>query len=310
MFLSILTMILPIVVTFLFGVLAKKISLISVEGCQTLKTLVSKIMLPAVLFNAFLFADYSASSAVSIIVVFVAMLAVLGIGYLVRKAVPDRSKYFPFVFSSMECGSLGYPLIAMLYGLTGSGNMAIIDVGHTVFLFMLVVPIIQATEGEKPDALGIVKNALTSPTFDSMLFGILFGIIGVDTWLLSSPIYDTYSAVQSFLAAPTGMLILLTLGYDMSLRKDLMKPVLFTSVTRLITMWVMCAVSCLIIFNITPYDKGKLVAMILAYSLPASYAIPVFGKYEGHKDYIATTISVSTIFTLLVFVGLSAFAMM
>jgi hypothetical protein len=305
---AVIEMILPIVITFLIGVMTRKLRLINENGCATIKTIVSKIMLPVVLLNAFLFADYSLDTVVIIVVIFLAQLAIFGIGYLMKRVIPSHGKYLPFVFSTLECGTLGYPLIAMLYAARGTSDMAIIDVGHTVFLFLLAIPIMQATDGGSPDIKSILKNALTSPTFDAMLLGMALGMLGVDTILASSAAYGSYQAVVNFLTAPTGMLILITLGYDISLRKDLMGPVVFTSVSRLIVSAAFCALSSFIIFRFMPFSKETLVALMLAFALPASYAIPMFAKFEGHKDYVSTTISFSTLLTLLVFVGLTIYA--
>ena len=308
MFLSVVEMILPIVVTFLIGVMCRKLNLINEDGCATIKTLVSKIMLPTVLFNAFLFADYSKETVVIIIVIFVSQLIILGIGYLLRRLVPSRAKYFPFVFSTLECGTLGYPLIVMLTGAKGTSDMAIIDVGHTVFLFCIAVPLLQATDGGSVDPRSIFKNAITSPTFDAMLLGIPLGLLGVDTALMNSAAYGSYQSVVNFITAPTGMLIMITIGYGIELRKDLMKPVAFTSLTRLVTSAVFCVLGCLIIFHVMPFDKTTLVALLMAFALPTSYAIPLFAKFEGHKDYVSTTISFETIIYLLCFIGITIYA--
>ena len=308
MFSAVIEMILPIVITFLIGVMTRRRNLIDESGCAVIKTIVSRIMLPVVLLNAFLFADYSLDTVVIIIVIFASQLVIFGIGYLMKRVIPSRGKYLPFVFSTLECGSLGYPLIAMLYAAKGTSDMAIIDVGHTVFLFLIAIPIMQATDGGDPDIRSILKNALTSPTFDAMLIGIALGLLGVDTALAGSAAYGTYQAVISFLTAPTGMLILITLGYDMSLHRDLMGPVAFTSIARLAVSAAVCALSSLVIFRFMPFDKGTLTALMLAFSLPASYAIPMFAKFEGHKDYVSTTISFSTLLTLLTFVGLAVYA--
>ena len=308
MVISVLEMVLPIVITFSLGVMARKKALFDDNGCRTLKTIVSRILLPIVLLNAFLFADYSTETIIIIVVVLIAMIAVLGLAYLIRRFVPDRAKYFPFVFSTLECGSIGYPLINMLYGARGTSDMAIIDVGHTIFLFMIAIPILQIADTGSADVKKIMKDALTSATFLAMVVGIILGVLGVDTAIANSPYNGIYNAVISFLTAPTAMLILLSLGYDISLRDDLMKPVLFTSLSRLVTMAVFCAVSCPIIFHFMPYSKPTLVALMLAYSLPASFAIPAFGKFEGHKDYVSTTISFSTVLTLIIFVFLAIFA--
>lgn len=305
---SIVNMILPILITFVIGIMIRKLKLIDDNGCQAIKTIVSKIMLPVVLINAFMFADYSVGSIVIMLVVFFAMLAVFGTGYVVRRAIPDRAKYMPFLFSTLECGTLGYPLAAMLYGTAGTSDMAIIDVGHTVFLFMIAVPLLQSTDGSTPDFRGIVKNAFTSLTFDAMLIGILLGVTGISKQLAGSSIYGTYQSIIDFITAPTGMLILITLGYDMSLNGELLKSVLFTSVTRIVVMGAFCALSALVIFRFIPFDRKYLVVLMLAYSLPASYGIPMFAKFKGHTDYVSTTISFSTVLTLIAFIGLTVYA--
>ena len=308
MFNEVVKMIIPIVITFMLGVLIKNIKLMDQDGCNTLKRLISKIMLPVILLNAFMFADYNGGVMVTMVVVFVAMLIVFGAGFALSKMMPARAKYMPFLFTTLECGTLGYPLAAMLFGAHGTSHMAIIDVGHTIFLFLIAVPLLQSVDGGSADAKSIVKNAITSPTFDAMIIGILLGVTGVDTLLASSAVYDVYRSVVDFISAPTGMLILLTLGFDMSIKKELMKPVLFTSALRMIIMGVLCAVSCLIIFRFLPYTKEHLCILILAYMLPASYGLTTFARFDGHNDYVATTVSFSTILTFMAFVGLTVFA--
>ena len=106
------------------------------------------------------------------------------------------------------------------------------------------------------------------------------------------------------------MLIIVTLGFGISISPELMRPVLFTAFTRLATMAVFCAISSFVIFRFIPYSKETFVALMIAFSLPASYAIPIFGKFEGHKEYVSTTISFSTVLTLIVFIGLTIYAKM
>ncbi len=310
MLVSVLEMIVPIAIAFSLGVMMRKLKLMDDNGCATIKTLVSRVLLPVILLNAFLFADYSKDSMAVIIVFFIAMIAVLGIGFLMRRFIPERAKYFPFVFATIEGGTIGYPLLAMLYGTRGTSDMAIIDVAHTVFLFLIAIPIMQAADGNEPDFKKLLKNAVLSPTFLAMVIGIALGLIGLDTWMTGTPVYGIYQAVISFLTNPAGMLIIVTLGFGISISPEMLRPVLFTSLTRLATMAVFCALSSFVIFRFIPYSKETFVALMIAFSLPASYAIPMFGKFEGHKEYVATTISFSTVLTLIVFVGLTIFAKM
>ena len=307
MILSVIEMILPIAIAFSIGILMRKKNMMSDSGSAAIKTIVSKFMLPVILLNAFMFADYSKDSMAVIIVFFLAVLAEFGLGFLMRRFIPDRAKYFPFVFATIEGGTIGYPLLAMLYGTRGTSDMAIIDVAHTVFLFLIVIPILQSVDGSDGDFRKILKNAVLSPTFLAMVIGIILGLLDVDKLISNSPVNSIYQSTVSFLSNPAGLLILITLGFDLSLREDLRKSVLFTIFTRFAAMWAFCAVSCLIIFRFIPYSKETMVALILAFSLPGSYAIPMFGKFEGHRDYVSTSISFSTLVTLLVFVGLTVY---
>ena len=307
MILSVIEMILPIAIAFSIGILMRRKNMMSDSGSAAIKTIVSKFMLPVILLNAFMFADYSKDSMAIIIVFFLAVLAEFGLGFLMRRFIPDRAKYFPFVFATIEGGTIGYPLLAMLYGTRGTSDMAIIDVAHTVFLFLIVIPILQSVDGSDGDFRKILKNAVLSPTFLAMVIGIVLGLLDVDKLISNSPVNSIYQSTVSFLSNPAGLLILITLGYDLSLREDLRKSVLFTIFTRFAAMWAFCALSCLIIFRFIPYSKETMVALILAFSLPGSYAIPMFGKFEGHRDYVSTSISFSTLVTLLVFVGLTVY---
>ena len=304
---SVIEMILPLAIAFSIGILMRKQNLMNDNGSAAIKTIVSKFMLPVILLNAFMFADYSKDSLAIIIVFFLAVLAEFGIGFLLRRFISERAKYFPFVFATIEGGTIGYPLLAMLYGTRGTSDMAIIDVAHTVFLFLIVIPILQVVDGSDADFRKILKNAALSPTFIAMVLGIALGLLGLDTRISNSSFNNIYRTTVSFLSDPAGLLILITLGYDLSLRADLRRSVLFTIITRFAAMWAFCAVSCLIIFRFIPYSKETMVALILAFSLPGSYAIPMFGKFEGHRDYVSTAISFSTLVTLLVFVGLTVY---
>lgn len=190
MLIDVTKMIIPIIITFALGIFIRKAKIMDQAGCSTIKRLVSKIMLPVVLLNAFLFADYQGSTLIIMAVVFVSMLIILGAGSLLSRMMPERAKYMPFLFTTLECGTLGYPLAAMLLGTLGTSHLAIIDVGHTIFLFFIAVPLLQTVDKGTSNLKDVLKNAVCSPTFDAMLIGIILGILGVDDLLSSSAVYD------------------------------------------------------------------------------------------------------------------------
>ena len=55
MILSVIEMILPIAIAFTIGIIIRKNNLMDNNGSAAIKTIVSKFLLPVILFNAFLF---------------------------------------------------------------------------------------------------------------------------------------------------------------------------------------------------------------------------------------------------------------
>lgn len=103
-------------------------------------------------------------------------------------------------------------------------------------------------------------------------------------------------------------MILIIVGYELSMRRDLIIPVVKTLIFRTIVMGaLLCAVS-LIVFRVVPFDKQLFMALILLFSLPAPFVIPLYADVESEGIYISNTLSMGTLITILVFVGLSVYA--
>ncbi|MDD6348019.1 MAG: hypothetical protein PUA52_08475 [Lachnospiraceae bacterium] len=297
-----LKMILPIVIAFCLGILCRRRRLISGEGCQTLKTIVSRLMLPVLLLNAFMFAEYSADSVILIVTLLLANILIMVIGWLAGHRMGEKGRYLPFLLSTMECGSIGYPLVTMLFSATGSMQLAILDVGITIFNFMIAIPLLQMADGKSPDVRGLLKSALLSPTMIAMLAGIVLGLLRVDELLAAqAPLYGIYSGIVSFITAPIGLLILITLGYDMSLRRDLLGRVMAVTACRTALMAAVGALSLFVITRLTTLRPEMLYTVILSFTLPPAFGIVMFADFEGQRDFVSTSISLMTLITLALF---------
>jgi malate permease and related proteins len=67
--------------------------------------------------------------------------------------------------------------------------------------------------------------------------------------------------------------------------------------------------SALLIFAIIPFEKELFVAMLLAYTLPAPFIIPLYATDNAHKAYISTTLSIQTLVSLALFIGIAAYTL-
>jgi len=214
MVVDILKLILPIVAMLLIGMGAKKWNWFRPEGAQAFRSIVGKVMLPAVLLDAFIFADYSTDILIIGGMVLLWMLLALGAGFLVRGLMKKHGTYLPFLVTADEVGMLGYSLISLLFGTAGVASMALCDLGHTFFVFAIAVPLLQTFTGQKTSLKSVLKSILNSYPFDAMMIGIILGLCGVGRLIDANPSVSViYHAMIDMISGPTTALILISLGY-------------------------------------------------------------------------------------------------
>jgi predicted permease len=306
MFLQIVNLILPIAVSLALGMIGRQRGWFGTEGINAFKNIVCKVMLPLVLFNAMFTAEYSVSALFTVAGCFLGLCLALAIGFGLRRVFPQFGKYMPFMISTCESGMIGYPLIAMLFGTLGMQRFAMADLPQTVFFFTIAASLLQVEDGLKPSASSLLKNIFTAPPFVGMLCGMIPGLLNLDARFSQTALWETYTSLIDFLTGPTTVLILLFLGYSLSFRKELLKPVAVTSLLRFLVMGTVGALVAFIVFRFVPYDRVLLFSILLLFLLPPSFAVPMFSKLEGYEEYISTTISFCTIITLLIFIVMAA----
>lgn len=309
MTLQLIKMILPIILTLGLGFLSRKRQWINADGAAALRTIVSKITLPAVLLNAFIFTDYSGDFLLVGGITFVWLCLSLGVGFLLKRFIPKYGKYMPFLVSGDEVGMLGYALMMLLFPKDGSRNMSFFDLGHMVFVFGLMIPLIQVIDGGKPDVKSIIRSIFSSLPLDAMLLGIILGLLGCGRYLQSGPVGEVYQTVSDFLTGPTTFMILIAIGYELSFKKEVMGAVVRTYAIRLLAMTAFGALSAVIIRQLIPVRKPLMTALLLMITLPPSYSVAIFGEMEGHRDFVSTTLSFGTLVSLILFVGVSVYAL-
>lgn len=307
---GILKMVLPVFVAIGLGLMCNKKKLFGTEGLAALKTVVGKITLPVVLFNAFLTVDYTPHVLLVFGVIYIASGIALAVGFLLKRFLKPYQTFAPFLFACYETGMLGYALYGLLVGTDHTSTLAMLDVGQTMFAYTVFLAALQSAEGKKPDAKGLVLNVLKNPNADGMLLGILLGALGVGKWVLASPVSGIYSQLVSFITAPTACIILIVIGYELSLSKELLRPVLLTAGLRyLLGMALLVPVSA-ILFTLIPFSKNLMIALLILYTLPAPFVIPLFADVGKDGKYISTCLSMSTLFTILSFIGIASYAVM
>ncbi len=302
----VLVKIFPVVFMVLLGLFCRKCSIISSEGIGGLKTLATNFMLPVLLFHTLATTTYSSRTVIIIGVMLLQLSLSFALGFLFKKLVPSLGDFIPFVVSSFEGGMLGYPLYTVLCGEEHLANIATIDIANTMFVFTIFLAFLMSTASGNFDKKAMVSNVLHSPVFWGVFLGILVGVSGIAAPFLATLPGEIYLATEQLLTSALTAVILIVVGYGLSLEKSVLAACSKAVLSRLIIQAVLLAVTLFLLRDILTSVPAK-AALILYSALPPTFVVPVYAKTERDSMYLSTTISIYSVITIAVFVGMTVF---
>lgn len=206
-----------------------------------------------------------------------------------------KSRLAPFLASGFEAGMLGIPLFGLLFPGQAS-QFAILILGQEIFVFTLYKMLMTGKTSPK----AIAKDFITSPTLIAVILGLIVGATGLFKKLGDWGVAEIITSVTDFLSAPTAMIILLTVGYDLVLKEIPWKKTVGMLGMRLGIAGAMLAL--LILLNRTLLN-GMIFegAAVLLFMLPPPYVIPVFADEPSERVQISSALSALTLVTMMLF---------
>ena len=304
---EVLQTVLPVLLMLGIGMLCRSRGLISREGVNALKSVVVNIALPAVLVSAFATTSYTFMDIVIPLLMFLVCLAGWALGRVAMRLLHMPSRFVPFLTTGFEAGMLGYALFNMLYGSARTAEFARIDLGQVLFVFTLYKILLGLDGKEKADVGQLLREMVFSPIIIAIAAGVLLGATGLYRALQPSGVSGLFDACASFVSAPTGAIILLTIGYDLVLgdipwastgqvvavRFAIMMLLRFALVALLKVLWP---------------DAGLTAAINVMFILPPPFVLPVFADVESERADISSALSALTVVSILFFAVLALFA--
>ncbi len=291
---------LPVFLALALGVLCRKKQFVTREGIDTLKKVVVNLTLPFVLLNAFATAEYSVAALILPALMFGICCLGLLVGFGGARLFKIKGRLSPFLASGFEAGMLGYALFVLLFPDVSVSNFALPDIGQTLFVFTLYKILMSG----KRDFRAIGRDMVTTPILWAVFAGVLLGATGLYGKLQQWGVSGILDSATSFLSAPTGMIILLTVGYDLEPSRIPWKQTGGLIALRLVSMAICLAV--MIGLNRTVLNgmlfEGAVVLMMI---LPPPYVIPVFADEPAERGQISSALSALTLLTMVLFAGLS-----
>lgn len=297
---SVIETALPVFLALAMGMFCRSKQFITRDGVDTLKKVIINLTLPFVLFNAFASAEYSLSSLILPALIYVICTAMLMLGFGVVRFSKMNSRLAPFLASGFEAGMLGFSLFALLFPDVSASKFAMLVLGQELFVFTLYKTLLVG----RTDVKAILKDFVTSPTLVAVILGLIFGATGLYDQLHSWGVGGIIDSVTSFISAPTGMIILLCVGYDLVLKEIPWKKTAGLIAMRLVIAGVMLGI--LVALNRTVLN-GMIFegAAVLLFILPPPYVIPVFADEPSERVQISSSLSALTLITMILFAVVS-----
>ena len=287
---------LPVFLALGLGMLCRSRNFLSREGVDALKKVVINLTLPFVLLGAFATAEYSAAALILPALMFGICCLALGLGFLAVRIFKIKGKLTAFMASGFEAGMLGYALFVLLFPDVRVSAFALPDIGQTLFVFTLYKILLSG----KRDFRAIGKDMATTPILWAVAAGVLIGATGLYGKLEDWGVSSVFDACTDFLSAPTGMIILLTVGYDLVIRE-----IPWKKTAGIIAMRLGIMVICLgVAVGLNRLLLGGILfegAMVLMLILPPPYVIPVFADEPTERVDISSGLSALTLVTILLF---------
>lgn len=303
---EVLKTILPVVLMLAVGVLCRRKQMISREGINALKNVAVNITLPAVLLNAFATTQYALSDLLIPLLMFLVCVAAWALGRAAGRLFGKRARFVPFLTTGFEAGMLGYALFGMLYGAEHTAEFARIDLGQVLFVFTLYKILLGWDGRQKTSAGQLVKDMAASPIILAIAAGVLLGATGLYERMKPSGISGIFDTCVSFVSAPTSVLILLTIGYDLVLDDIPWKETSRVVVLRLAIMLLLRFVLLWLLRVLCP-SVHLTEAVNLMFLMPPPFVLTVFADDADQRTYISSALSVSTLVAVLGFALIAAF---
>ncbi len=299
--------VLPVIFLIIGGRVLGYLDFFAPDTVDELKKIVVNIGLPALLFTAFSSVSFELRYLAVFGLSFLVCVAFYYIGVALGKLLNIESRMFPFLMTGFEAGMLGYPIFQATFGKGELFKFSIVDFGHEIFIFLVFVPLIIRMSQEKRAEESPVLMFLKSPPIIGILFGLLFGSLGVFESVSSGEFTSVVLTMLNYLGALVVPLICIVIGYELQFSPDgLKKAVLTTAIRLALAVVIGVLLGKLVFVDLLGFDRTFFLGFVTLLVLPPPFVIPVFlnPKDDEENQFVLNTLSVHAIGTLLIYIPL------
>lgn len=297
------TTLLPVFFMLALGLVAHRMGWVTPEQKAGTNTVVFTLLFPIMIFNALCGAAIDSSMLAVVGFVFVAFLVAIVLGRLVASFVgEDYAHFAPYLLTTVEGGSVALPLYTSLVG--PSSNTVIFDLAGIAICF-IVVPILVSREGSKgASPRDMVMNIFTNSFVIAVIAGLVMNFTGLYGAMLASPFGEAYTTTVGLATQAITPMILFCLGYDFSIDKSTLAPLIKLSLIKTAFYGLVIAGFFLLFPNLMA-DKLFMMAVLIYFTSPTGAGLvpiisPLF-KRDGDASFASAFIPLYLVVTLVVY---------
>jgi len=304
----VISKLMPVILIIALGWSLRRIKLITDEGNTFLKKLIVNVGLPSVLYISFMNMSITASLIFIIPGILILNILLLFFGKFAASFI--GGKYSPFLFTGFEYGMFAIAVFTAAYGTEAASYIAIIDLGHELFIWFVFVTILISVSGKKQTVKKTLTSFIKSPIILSITFGIISNILNLGEFINLNPISKGFLTTIEILMSLTSPLILLSIGAGLSISKSgLSFAAKVTAIRMPIVIILSFLIGKLILRNLLGLSFAYEAALFTLFIAPPPFIIPLFmlDTEAKEKGVINTTLTFYTIVSLVLFVIFFAF---
>jgi len=297
--------VIPIIIAIILGYFLARINFLKDSMIDACKKVIVNVTLPAGLFIAFIKIRFQIEYTLIILSVFTMCVLIVFIGKLIVKIFRIKSPYLPFLITGFEAGMMGYALFTAVYGADAATDVAVVDIGHIIFVFLVFVPMAVNINNREKGVSNIKASlliAIKSPVIWSILLGLIGSLSGV--WAYQdTKAFMTVENIFTLASAPTAFLICLVIGSGLKLSKGNVTLVILTAVSKVIITLLFAFIVVQTVFIPLGISSRIITAFYAMCCLPAPFILPIYMNRSCVEDvnYVSNTLSVASIIGVICF---------
>jgi malate permease and related proteins len=302
---QIINRVLPILLLLFIGNQLHRRRILSEHTVDDLRSIVINFALPSVLFLAFVQMELKTAYLYIFILLFLLMIVMFALGGWIRRQFKLKHDYFHFLLTGFEYGMLGVSLFASAYGLEKVGYIAVVDLGHEIFIWFIFLAFLLIKRDGVQSGGQLVQSFFQSPVIIAILVGLGLNVLGLGGNLSGYPIVGGLLLTMEFLGSLTVPLMLLIIGYSLQLNLAGIKQSLPVIVVRLVIF-----VPVALLFGYFVLEKwlhlenAFQVALFTLLILPPPFIVPMYMRPEdvSERQYVNNSLALHTIVSILIFI--------